>query len=445
VVHVTRSIDWASVQDRAQRLLVELIRFDTSNPPGGELEAARHVARVLEDVGLEPVVLESAPGRGNCIARLRGSGSARPLLLIGHLDVVPTEPQHWTHPPFEGLVSDGFIWGRGALDMKYIVATQVMSVVALKEAGVSLDRDLVVASVADEEAGGVHGIRWLLEHHPDLVDCEYALGEFGGFSFDVSGKRFYLCQTGEKGIAWFRMHTRGRPGHGSMPPPDTAIRRLARAVARLGSTPTPLHVPDTTRAMIEGMAAAIPGIEGLLDPTTCQDVLAALPPEQSLMMNAILRNTITVTGLQAGYKHNVIPGEASANLDCRLVPGQSIADVEREIRQIVATDVELEIIEEMSTPPVESRFDTPLFEAMRRNLLAYDPGSQVMPLLLVGGTDGRFLAERGAIYYGYSPIRLPSELRFLQLIHSHDERIPVDAFRDGVKVFVETILDFCAG
>ncbi len=442
---MTRPIDWPSIQDRAQSLLVELIRFDTSNPPGGELPAARHVARVLEEAGIEAAVLESAPGRGNCVGRLRGDGAFRPLLLIGHLDVVPTEPENWSHPPFEGRESGGFIWGRGALDMKYIVATQVMTVVALKESGVRLDRDVIVASVADEEAGGVHGIRWLLEHHPDLVDAEYALGEFGGFSFDVSGKRFYLCQTGEKGIAWFRMTTRGRPGHGSMPPPDTAIRRLAGAVTRIGSTPTPLHVSDTTRAMIEGMAVAIPGIEGLLQPETCQDVLDALPPEQSLMMNAILRNTITVTGLEAGYKHNVIPGVAHASLDCRLVPGQSITDVEREIREIAATDMELDLVEDMLTPPVESRFDTPLFEAMKRNLEASDPGSQVMPLLLVGGTDGRFLAERGTIYYGYSPIRLPSELKFLELIHSHDERIPVDAFRDGVKVFIETVLDFCAG
>ena len=441
---MTWSIDWSSVQDRAQQLLVELIRFDTTNPPGNELAAARHVARLLEQAGLEPVVLESAPGRGNCIARLRGDGSAGPLLLVGHLDVVPTEPEHWSHPPFEGLERDGFIWGRGALDMKYIVATQVMTLVALREAGVPLSRDVAVASVADEEAGGVHGIRWLIEHHPDLVEAEYALGEFGGFSFDVAGKRFYLCQTGEKGIAWFRMRTHGRPGHGSMPPPDTAIRRLARAVARIGSTPTPLHISATTRAMIEGMAAAIPGIEGLLEPETCQDVLGALPPEQSLMMNAILRNTITVTGLEAGYKHNVIPGVAQANLDCRLVPGQGIDDVEREIRSIAATDLELEIIDEMTTPPVESRFDTPLFEAMRSNLVAYDPGSQVMPLLLVGGTDGRFLAERGTIYYGYSPIRLPSKLKFLELIHSHDERIPVDAFREGVRVFIQTVLDFCA-
>lgn len=439
------ALDWPAIQDEAQGILEDLVRFDTSNPPGNEIVAARYVARLLGEAGFDPVVLESAPGRGNVIARLEGTGVARPLLLLGHLDVVPVEPEEWTQPPFEAVKSDGFIWGRGSLDMKYIVATQIATMLALGRAGARLERDIVIASVADEEAGGHKGIRFLLDEHPDLVDAEYALGEFGGFSMDVAGKRFYFCQTGEKGISWFRMRTHGHPGHGSMPPPDSAIRRLAEAVARLSASPTPLHVSDTTRTMIEGMARAIPGLLGLLSEESCRRVLDELPHDQALMFNAILRNTITVTGLSAGYKHNVIPGTAEANLDCRLVPGQSVEDIEREIRAIASTDVELEVIEDQLTPPVESRFDTPLFEAMKRNLEAYDPGSIVLPLLLVGGTDGRFLAEQGTLYYGFSPIRLPAELRFLELIHSHDERIPVDAFREGVKVFIETVLDFCTG
>lgn len=438
------TLDWPAIQDEAQRLLVDLIRMDTSNPPGNELVAATRLASILESAGLEPRVLESAPGRGNVIARLRGDGTGRPLLLLGHLDVVPTEPDQWTHPPFEGLEADGFIWGRGALDMKYIVATQAATLLALKRSGASLKRDVIFAGVADEEAGGHHGIQWLLANHPELVDAEYALGEFGGFSMDVAGKRFYLCQTGEKGIAWLRMRTRGRPGHGSMPPPDSAIRRLGEAIWRIGRSHTRLHISDTTRTMVEGLARAVPGLAGLLSESTCQDVLGTLPPDQALMFNAIVRNTITVTGLEAGYKHNVIPGVAQANLDCRLVPGQTHEDVEREIRSIVKADVELELIEEMYTLPVESRFDTPLFEAMTNHLEAYDPGARVLPLLLVGGTDGRFLAERGTLYYGFSPIKLPSDLRFLELIHSHDERIPVDAFREGVRVFIETVLDFCS-
>jgi acetylornithine deacetylase/succinyl-diaminopimelate desuccinylase-like protein len=434
-------LDWPTIQDEAVRLLQALVRFDTTNPPGNELPAAQFVAEELRAAGYEPLVLESAAGRGNVIARLEGDGSERPLLLFGHLDVVPAEPEHWTHPPFEGVIADGFLWGRGALDMKNIVATQLATMLAFKRAGVRPKRDIIYAATADEEAGGAMGVKWLLEEHPDLLDAEYALSEFGGFSMTVGGQRFYLCQTGEKGVNWLKIRTQGRPGHGSMPHTDSAVLRLSEAVAKLGQASLPLHVSPTARAMIEGMARVQPELTGLLSPETNAQVLAQLPSEQALMFNAITHNTVAVTGLNAGYKHNVIPSSAEASLDCRIIPGQRLEDLSREIKEIVGDDVKLEVV--LSSPACESRFDTPLFETMVRHLKAYDPEAEVVPLLLFGGTDGRFLGWRGVTYYGYSPIRLPANLKFLELIHSHDERIPVDAFREGVQVFAETVLDFC--
>lgn len=443
---MTANLNWTAIQDEAVRLLRALIRFDTGNPPGNELPAAEFVAQELRAAGYEPAVLESAPGRGNVIARLEGDGSERPLLLFGHLDVVPVEPEHWTHPPFEAVVADGFIWGRGALDMKDIVATQLATMLALKRAGARLKRDIIYAATADEEAGGAMGVGWLLAHHADMLDAEYALSEFGGFSMEVSGRRFYLCQTGEKGIAWLKMRATGRPGHGSMPHSDSAILRLSEAVAKLGRTSLPMHVSPTARVMVESMARAQPSLRGLalrgmLSPTLGRLLLQLLPEEQANSFRAMLHNTVAVTGLEAGYKHNVIPGSAEANLDCRLIPGQTVEDVMREITEIVGPEIELEAL--VSSPAAESRFDTPLFETMARNLKRYDPEAVVVPMLLTGATDGRFLGARGTICYGYSPIRLPADLKFMELIHGHDERIPVEPFREGVRVFIETVLDFC--
>jgi acetylornithine deacetylase/succinyl-diaminopimelate desuccinylase-like protein len=433
-------LDWTAIQDEAVRLLQALIRFDTTNPPGNETPAAQFIAAELRAAGYEPTVLESAPGRGNVIARLKGSG--HPLLLLGHLDVVPAEPKYWTHLPFEGLVADGFIWGRGALDMKNIVATQLATMLALKRADVHLKRDIIYAATADEEAGGKWGVEWLLDNHADVLDAEYALTEFGGFSMQVGDQRFYMCQTGEKGGVRIKMRAKGRPGHGSMPHTDSAILRLSEAVVKLGRTPTPLHVSPTARAMIEGMARFQPAVMGLLSPETNQQVLAQLAPDQALMFNAMLRNTVAATRLSAGYKDNVIPGSAEATLDCRLVPGQTAEDMMHEIQKIVGPEIELEAT--ILSSGAESHIDTPLFEAMVRNLKRVDPEATVVPMLMVGGTDGRFLGARGINYYGYSPIRMPADLKFMELIHSHNERIPVDAFREGVRVFAETVLDFCS-
>jgi len=443
---MTVQLNWPQIQDDAVRLLKALIRFDTTNPPGNETPAAQFIAAELRAAGYEPTVLESAPGRGNVIARYKGDGSQRPLLLFGHLDVVPAEPTEWTHPPFEAIEADGFIWGRGALDMKNIVAAQLAFMLALKRARPRLKRDIIYSAMADEEVGGAMGIQWLLEHHHDLLDCEYALTEFGGFSIEMGGRRFYLCQTGEKGGTRITLRAKGRPGHASMPHTDSAILHLSQALLKLGHTPTPLHISPTARAMIEGMAQAQPfprsaALRGLLSPTLSKHLLRLLPEEQAGSFRAMLRNTISATLLNAGYKVNVIPGTAEATLDCRLIPGQTSEDMVREISDIIGPGFEIEA-DPLSTG-AESPLDTPLYRAIERNLNRFDPQAVVLPMLMVGGTDGRFLGARGVPYYGYSPIRLPAGLKFMELIHSHDERIPVDAYREGTQLFAETVLDFC--
>jgi acetylornithine deacetylase/succinyl-diaminopimelate desuccinylase-like protein len=325
--------------------------------------------------------------------------------------------------------------------MKNTVAAQLATVLAFKRAGVQPRRDIIYAATADEEAGGKMGVQWLLDNHADLLDCEVVLTEFGGFSMEVGGQRFYLCQTGEKGGVWFKMRATGRPGHASMPHSDSAIQHLSEAVVKLGQASTPLHISPTVRAQIEGIASVHPAMRGLLSPKTSAQVLAQLPPEQATMFNAMLRNTVSATMLKAGYKENVIPGRAEAHLDCRLIPGQTVEDMVREIREIIGPEIELEPT--LLSAGAESRIDTPLFEALVRNLKRYDPGAEVVPMLMMGGTDGRFLSARGATCYGYSPLRLPAGLKFMELIHGHDERVPLDAFREGVRVFAETVLDFC--
>jgi acetylornithine deacetylase/succinyl-diaminopimelate desuccinylase-like protein len=433
-------LDWEAIQDDAERLLRDLVRFRTVNPPGNETPAAEFVAVELRAAGFDPVVLESAPGRGNVIARLPG-GDAPPLLLFGHLDVVPVEAEHWTRDPFGAEIADGFIWGRGTLDMKYIVATQLALFRALGQAGITPDRDIIFAATADEEAGGLMGVPWLIEHHPDLLDAGIALTEFGGFSQTVGGQRFYLCQTAEKGIAWLRMTASGAPGHGSMPHRDSAVLRIAEAASRLGQTPLPMHLTTTAQTMIEGLASAMPPIAGLLDPATVDATLDLLPPGQAHLFGAMLRNTVAVSGLQAGYKHNVIPSTAEATLDCRLIPGQTVEDAIREIHEVVGDEVELEVVLASSAP--ESPMDTPLFGAMVERLRAYDPEATVLPLLMPGATDGRFLRQRGVTVYGFSPLRLDPEFDFISLVHAHDERIPIEPFRAGVRVFGETVLAAC--
>ncbi|HID90074.1 MAG TPA: M20/M25/M40 family metallo-hydrolase, partial [Anaerolineae bacterium] len=374
-------IDWKAVTDEAVRHLQALIRIDTTNPPGNEKRAADYLAEVLSAEGYEPVVLESAPGRGNVVARYHGSGEAPPILLISHLDVVPAEPEHWEHDPFGGEVVDGMVWGRGALDMKSIVVMQLMTMLLLTRRKVPLTRDVIFAATADEEMGGRYGAGFLVDHYLDLIRAEHALTEFGGFPVEMGGRRVYLCQVAEKGICWVRMRARGAPGHGSTPHRDNAVVKLAEAVARLGCADLPFHRTDAAVEMFEGMARAVGGVRGwvlrlLLNPTLSPWVLRFLPePRLTNYFHALLHNTVSPTVLRAGSKTNVIPSEAVAELDGRVLPGQDLDSFLAEVRAVVGEGFEFEPIE--VAPPVQTTGRTPLFETMTTVLRRHDPGAAV--------------------------------------------------------------------
>ncbi len=429
------------------RHLQALIRLETVNPPGNEILAAEYLADVLRGEGYDPVVLESAPGRGNMVVRYAGNGELPPLLLLGHTDVVPAEPEHWQHPPFGGDIAEGCVWGRGAVDMKGAVAMELAVMLALARSEAPLRRDVIFAATADEEAGGHFGIGWLVDHHPDLVRAEYALTEFGGFSLDLDGHRVYPCQTAEKGTCQVRLRAHGRPGHGSVPHRDNAIVHLAEAICKLRTGQLGMHVTPTARAFIEGMAEVVGGSRGLLlrqllRTSTHDLALAALPDEgMRAMLAAVLHNTASPTMLSAGSKINVIPSQAEASLDGRLLPGQTAQDFVAELRQLVGPDVEIDVVKEV--PALEMPRDTPLWETLRHVLQAHDPEGTMIPFLLTGGTDAKHLARLGITTYGFTPLRFPSGFDLFSLAHSHDERLPIEALAWGLPVLIDVVHSFC--
>jgi len=419
-----------TAEDEVVDLCRDLIRFDTSNPTSNERAAAEYVAAKLAEVGLEPTVLESEPGRTSVVARLEGSDPSRDALLIhGHLDVVPADPEDWSVHPFSGEIRDGYLWGRGAVDMKDMDAMTLALVRQWAREGRKPPRDIVVAFVADEEAGGEKGADFLVNHHPGLFDgCTEAIGEVGGFSVTLAAdRRLYLIEAAEKGIGWLRLTTRGRAGHGSMINDDNAVTALAEVVARLGNHDFPVHMTDTVRRFLEELADAL-GIE--LDPDNIEPTISKLGPI-ARVIGATIRNTVNPTMLDAGYKANVIPGVARAVVDGRSLPGYD-EEFEAEIREVVGPDVETEWL--VRGPALETTFDGALVDAMCAAIRAEDPGGVPVPYMLSGGTDAKHFARLGMRCFGFSPLLLPPDLDFSALFHGVDERVPVDALKFGVRV-----------
>jgi acetylornithine deacetylase/succinyl-diaminopimelate desuccinylase-like protein len=413
----------------------DLLRIDTTNTgdlatSAGERAAAEYVAGKLAEVGVEPTVLESAPGRASVVARVAGADPSRPALLVhGHLDVVPAEPSEWSVHPFSGELRDGYLWGRGAIDMKDFDAMALAVVRQWQRDGVVPPRDIVLAFTADEEAGSEYGARFLAERHRDLFDgVTEAVGEVGGYSYSVTDDlRLYLIQTAEKGIDWLRLHTRGRPGHGSFVHDDNAVTALAEAVARVGRHRFPVVVTPTVRRFLEEIADVL-GLE--LDPDDPEAVIGKLGVVANII-GATIRNTANPTRLAAGYKDNVIPSRASATIDCRTLPGQSEI-FGAQLREVVGPDLEIEYIQRQ--PAVETTFDGDLVDAMAAALLAEDPGARAVPYMLSGGTDAKAWATMGVRCFGFTPLRLPANLNFGALFHGIDERVPVDGLEFGVRV-----------
>ncbi len=444
------AMDWQAAQEEAVEHLRELVRIDTTNPPGNETAAARYVAGVLEREGIPAHVVESAPGRGNVVARLEpeAGGGEGALLLLSHLDVVPAEPERWRYPPFEGVLADGYVWGRGTLDTKGLTAAELMAMVLLKRHGLRLRRPLVLAATADEEAGGQHGLSWLVEQHPDLVACEYALNEGGGEGLEVGDRRLYLCQTAEKGVCWIELVAHGQTGHAAFPHNANPVQRLGRAVGRLGPASLPIHplplVRDLMGAWLETLGPGAPAPETLLAGDVCEEMLEPYFGPLARSLNAMLRNTVTPTRLEAGVRINVIPGEARAELDGRILPGMSQEEVVGEVRAAIGPDAdEVEVRVKLFFPAAEGGTDHALYSTIEEVMGELDPGCRVLPYLVVGVTDGRFLMRRGVRVCGFAPLREDPLAPLTALIHGDDERISVENVGFGVRALTEIAARFC--
>lgn len=438
-----------SLADHALRICQELVRLDTTNPPGRERPAADLLAAELADAGLDPTILEAAPTRANVVARLRGTGERPPLLLTAHLDVVEADASGWTRPPFSGEIADGCLWGRGAIDAKDMAAMSTAVLCRLAREGFRPKRDIIFAGVADEEAGCDHGSAWLVDHHPDLVRAEYALGEVGGYTMTIAGTTFVPVQVAEKGLCWLRARVRGEPGHGSMPREDSAVVRLAAAIARLGHTRLPPHPTRVTSEFFAEVTAHQPAplrpiLGRLLDPKILPHVLRFLP-DRSLARGiaAMLSNTASPTVLRAGAKTNVIPGLAEAEIDGRTLPGQTLEAFLDELHAVLGHDVELEVLR-YAPPTVTEPSESPLFDTIRRVVDDHLPGAVVVPYLMPGFTDAKSFSRLGTRWYGFIPLKLPRGMRFAELYHGNDERVPVEGLRWGTEVLYDVVARFCA-
>lgn len=411
----------------------DLIRIDTTNPGDGtgpgERSAAEYVATSLAEVGIESTILESEPGRASCVARIAGADSSRGALLIhGHLDVVPADARDWQVDPFSGEVRDGYLWGRGAVDMKDMCAMTLATVRQLKREGRQPPRDLVLAFVADEEAGGDKGARFLVDHHAGLFEgATEAISEVGGFSVTVGDLRLYLIETAQKGMSWIRLTAHGTAGHGSMINTDNAVTALCEAVARVGRYEFPIVMTPTVRMFLEAVSEAL-GTE--LDPDDIEGTVAKLGPLARLI-GATIRNTANPTMLGAGYKLNVIPGAAEAYIDGRFLPGQD-EEFDKQIDAIIGPDIHREQVHHDIS--LETTFDGALVDAMSAAIKAEDPAGRPVPYTLSGGTDAKSFSRLGMRCFGFSPLKLPPDLDFSGLFHGVDERVPVDALVWGQRV-----------
>ena len=420
----------------AIRICQELIRIPSVNfgdGKGDEKEVAAHVVKLLAEVGIVSTVFESAPGRCNVIARIKGTNPSRPGLVVhGHLDVVPANATDWSVDPFSAEIKDGFIWGRGAVDMKNMDAMIIATVRDWARSGYVPERDIVLAFFADEEAGSTFGSHYMVKNHPEVfAGCTEAVSEVGGFSVTVAdGKRLYLIETAEKGIHWMQLTAHGRAGHGSMMNDENAVTRLAEAVATIGKFEWPQRYSKTVKAFFKKIAheTGKPYNEDDLRPLLNEIGFAAT------MIGATLQNTANPTMLEAGYKANVIPGSASAVIDGRFIPGFE-DELNDTIRSLIGPDITVETI--TRDKALEVPFEGDLVEAMCNALIKEDSVAIPVPYVMSGGTDNKALADLGIIGYGFSPLKLDADFNFMAMFHGVDERVPVEGLTFGVRVLKE--------
>jgi acetylornithine deacetylase/succinyl-diaminopimelate desuccinylase-like protein len=436
--------DQATIYQRPVELLQKLIRFDTSNPPGNEAECVKYINDLLTGAGFEATIIAKAPNRPNLVVRLKGQGNAAPLLLYGHVDVQITKDQTWQHPPFEGKIVDGYVWGRGALDMKGGVAMMLAAFLRAKAEGLTPAGDVVLALLCDEECFGDFGASYLVETHPELFkNIRYALGEFGGFTLHISQKKFYPIQVAEKQICLMKAVVRGPGGHGSMPLHGGAMAKLGHVLQQLDQRRLPAHITPVARQMVQMVTSALtfPAnliLRQLLNPKLTDRVLKLLGT-QGQAFDPLLHNTVNATIVHGGNNFNVIPSEIALNMDGRLLPGYSPDDMVVELRQVVGDQVELEVLR---YDPCPAKPDMGLFSTLAGILQEADPGGLPVPMLLPAVTDGRFFSTLGIQTYGFTPMKLPADLSFTQSIHAADERIPVEAVDFGTDAIYKALQRF---
>jgi acetylornithine deacetylase/succinyl-diaminopimelate desuccinylase-like protein len=379
-------------------------------------------------VGIESELWEAEPGRTNVLARWGGT-TGDPVLVHGHLDVVPADADDWQLHPFSGEVQDGQVWGRGAVDMKDFDAMLLSTVRARARAGIVPERPLVLCFTADEEAGGHKGAGQLIEAKREWFEgCAYAVGEVGGFSTTVRGRRLYLIEAAEKGMAWMRLSANGHAGHGSMVHPDNAVTTLAAAVARIGQHEWPVQLTPAMKVLL-GAVAELAGTEAT--PENAEELIEEFG-SAARMLGAVIRHTTNPTMLEAGYKVNVVPGHATAQVDGRFLPGLE-DDFLATLRELAGPGVDIEFSTKMDA--LETEYDGEMADAMTTSILEEDPDALVAPYLMSGGTDAKHFTQMGMRAFGFTPLRLPEELDFTALFHGVDERVPVDALEFGARVF----------
>ncbi|MFB6286065.1 MAG: M20/M25/M40 family metallo-hydrolase [Candidatus Bipolaricaulia bacterium] len=438
-------VDWSQVGDEATWLLSELLQIDTTNPPGNERAAADHLRRFLENEGIQSEFLEKEPGRTNLLARLKGSRPGPTLMLLSHTDVVPaTNPDDWEQPPFSGSIDDdGFIWGRGALDMKSVTAMETLAFALFKRAELDFAGELVLLSVADEEMGGTYGARWLTTEHSDKVQADYVLNEMGGLPLQLGDRTFYTIETVEKGLWWVKVRVTGTAGHGSMPHDDNPLVKSSQFIQRIAEHRFPRIVSPAIRSFVETTAEAFgpqgPEIAGaLLDSDEEPDLprLFGGSPISPWMVNAFLRTTCSPTKIEAGLKENVIPDACEFVLDFRYVPGYSQAEIEGVLRSIaddLGIEIELETLQanEASESPVDHDFYRTIEATVREEI----PEAEPVPYMLTGATDSRFMRDNGSIAYGFAPLSTRMSMaERAALIHNDNERIDQESLELGVRL-----------
>ncbi len=434
---VEAKINWNEVMDEAAHLLSDYIKFNTTNPPGNEREAADFLVEILKKNGLRPEVFIPDGKRANLICTLKGAGKEKPLVLLSHIDVVGAEEKDWSVPPFSGVIKDNCVWGRGAIDCKGLGIMELMALLLLKRNHITPRRDIIFVAVADEEAGGDFGAKWVVNNLWEKIQAEYVLNEGGVGISGMFGTDLMLPCFGEKGPLWLRLKARGEAGHGSIPITENANNKLIRALERIVNYESPIILLPEIKQFLRNIISRKGFFFSIIAPLIINSFVLHLfrsRLKSAKKINAVLRNTISITELKAGYKENVIPSESEAILDCRLLPGQSIEDFIDELKRVIKDKgIEIEVIQQHA--PSHSSTDTPMLQRLREIVQKNLPNALFNPYIAPGFTDSRFFRERGAIAYGLMPCLLTQEE--IDTIHGVDERISLKCLEEGIRNIYE--------